>query len=281
MIYSVVINLQAEGDPAHSAVSGHHILGFFLNLIRRADTALAEELHRDTAVKPFTLSHFLPFSGRSPRTAGKGPLSFRITMLDERVFTALADAVWRLPPDDELPLGNLRVRCHSLETIPAQSVWANFTTLNQLLENAAGAKVRLSFLSATTFRSGGRRNVLFPEPALVFGSLLNRWNAIAAADCKLDLPEQLLSKVRISNYRLSTRLMDFGSYEELGFSGQVTYDCDIGIPVEQVKTLNALADFAFYAGIGAKTTMGMGQCRRSDYARALPYRTGSDPEKRR
>jgi CRISPR/Cas system endoribonuclease Cas6 (RAMP superfamily) len=26
--------------------------------------------------------------------------------------------------------------------------------------------------------------------------------------------------------------------------------------------LNALADLAFYAGVGMKTTMGMGQCRR-------------------
>jgi CRISPR/Cas system endoribonuclease Cas6 (RAMP superfamily) len=30
-----------------------------------------------------------------------------------------------------------------------------------------------------------------------------------------------------------------------------------------VRTLNLLADFAFYSGIGSKTTMGMGQARRT------------------
>jgi CRISPR-associated endoribonuclease Cas6 len=32
--------------------------------------------------------------------------------------------------------------------------------------------------------------------------------------------------------------------------------------VDKLKALNALADFAFYCGTGAKTTMGMGQTRR-------------------
>ena len=89
-----------------------------------------------------------------------------------------------------------------------------------------------------------------------------------------------MSLLRISNYRLATRLMDFGSYSELGFNGQATYECSDNIPVEHVKSLNALADFAFYAGVGAKTTMGMGQCRRSEDARALSHRAGGDPEKR-
>ena len=282
MLYSVEMCFHATRTSDAGSISGHHILSLFLRLVESVSPTLAEELHRDSAVKPFTLSPLLPFRRTRQPVRNEGEnIAFRITALDERVFATLADAVWRLPPKAELPLGNIHVRCQSLATTPAQSVWADFTSFEQLRENAAtDAKLRLDFLSATTFRSKGRRNILFPEPSLVFGSLLNRWNAIAGADHRLELPETVMGLVRTSSYRLATRLLDFGSYQELGFGGQATYGCSDNISAEYVKTLNTLADFAFYAGVGAKTTMGMGQCRRSEDARALSHRTGGDPEKR-
>ena len=48
---------------------------------------------------------------------------------------------------------------------------------------------------------------------------------------------------------------------QVGFVGQATY----GLMAENEAArcqLNALADFAFYAGVGMKTALGMGQCRR-------------------
>jgi CRISPR-associated endoribonuclease Cas6 len=50
---------------------------------------------------------------------------------------------------------------------------------------------------------------------------------------------------------------------QVGFVGRVTY----GLMAENEAArcqLNTLADFAFYAGVGMKTAMGMGQCRRVD-----------------
>jgi len=268
--------MQVRDASAYHAVCGHHILSLFLHLIERADAALAEELHRDTAVKPFTLSPLLPLASKNlPAAIQVGQaISFRVTLLDEKVFAVLADAIWRLPPEAGLSLGNLHVQCQDIVSTRGQSPWADFTTFSQLLNNAASeTRIRLTFLSATTFRSKGRRNILFPEPSLVFGSLLNRWNATAGADYRLELPAEVTSLVRISNYRLGTRALVFGSYQELGFSGQTTYEFSDNMAVEHVKTLNALADFAFYAGVGAKTTMGMGQCLRSEDARALSHRS--------
>jgi CRISPR-associated endoribonuclease Cas6 len=83
------------------------------------------------------------------------------------------------------------------------------------------------------------------------------------------LPEDVILALKVSRYRLSTRLLDFGGYQELGFSGQVTYEFSRDVPVELARAINALADFAFYGGVGAKTTMGMGQARRRESARFL------------
>jgi hypothetical protein len=41
--------------------------------------------------------------------------------------------------------------------------------------------------------------------------------------------------------------------------GQVTYDCPPELEPTVRQALHALADFAFYAGVGYKTTMGLGQ----------------------
>ncbi|MDP2662237.1 MAG: CRISPR system precrRNA processing endoribonuclease RAMP protein Cas6, partial [Dehalococcoidia bacterium] len=63
------------------------------------------------------------------------------------------------------------------------------------------------------------------------------------------------------SYRLSTRLASFGDYSETGFFGHAVYECPSASDEER-RLINTLADFAFFAGVGAKTTMGMGQCRR-------------------
>jgi CRISPR-associated endoribonuclease Cas6 len=76
--------------------------------------------------------------------------------------------------------------------------------------------------------------------------------------------------IRVSGYRLKTGLLDFGTYRELGFQGDVSYEIDARAPDELVKTIQALGDFAFFSGVGAKTTMGMGQARRMSHARSIP-----------
>ena len=45
MIYSVVVNLEAEHDAEMSANLGYHALALFLGLLRRADESLAQRLH--------------------------------------------------------------------------------------------------------------------------------------------------------------------------------------------------------------------------------------------
>ncbi|MBM4027556.1 MAG: CRISPR system precrRNA processing endoribonuclease RAMP protein Cas6, partial [Planctomycetes bacterium] len=46
-----------------------------------------------------------------------------------------------------------------------------------------------------------------------------------------------------------------------GGYGDVTFEA-LDTTSPYVRTLNLLADFAFYSGVGTKTTMGMGQARR-------------------
>ncbi|MBA7586214.1 CRISPR-associated endoribonuclease Cas6 [subsurface metagenome] len=138
----------------------------------------------------------------------------------------------------------------------------SFQSYQGILDSAsAGRQVDLEFLSPTTFRSGGK-NIIFPQPELVFGSYLNKWQTFSPIKLDDSLPSWF-DKVMVARYRLQTHILDFGSYREVGFTGKCRFELDKATPDKVVVTLNALADFALYCGTGAKTTMCMGQTRRT------------------
>jgi len=281
VIYSVELRLRVVQVVEPGGITGHHAYGFFLGLMARASGAVSTRLHDQAGPKPFTLSPVAPADPTARRLAlvEGARLRLRVTLLQEEAFAYLADAVWRLPADQGLPLGTARVACDGLITAPDQSPWARFTSFEELLESAGEERrLGLAFTSPTTFRSKGDRNVLFPEPSLVLGSLLSRWNAFAPEG--LNLGQDVVSAVRLFSYRLNTRMLDFGSYHEQGFCGQATYGIGEGLSRDQVRALQALAGFAFYGGVGAKTTMGMGQARRCENARTVPHRARGYSEKR-
>ncbi|MBI2917267.1 MAG: CRISPR system precrRNA processing endoribonuclease RAMP protein Cas6 [Chloroflexi bacterium] len=288
MLYSVELRLKVAQEGEASTVTGYHVYAFFLHLIELANPVLSARLHEEGGPKPFTLSPLSPSDAGERRVVLRegARLHIRVTLLQEDVFASLADSVWRLPAGQNLPLGGVWVACQGLGTTPLQSPRAAFTTFQELVAGASEErKLALAFLSPTTFRTKGERNTLFPEPSRVLGSLLSRWNAYAPADPSLGsgralaLPvgESAVAGVRLAAYRLSTRMLDFGSYQEQGFCGQATYSLGEGMSPDQVRVVQALGAFALYAGVGAKTTMGMGQAKRLEGPGLMSPGTGTVP----
>lgn len=78
----------------------------------------------------------------------------------------------------------------------------------------------------------------------------------------IDLTPAVFEEIRVSRFALLTNAIHFPGYQEIGFEGECVFELPGRITDEEVRYLNALADFAFYCGTGAKTAMGMGQTRR-------------------
>lgn len=97
-----------------------------------------------------------------------------------------------------------------------------------------------------------------PLPELVFGSLLARWNAFAP----LTLPEEVRRYAQeclaISRYRLQTQVVRFGQAMSVGFTGQCQYTALVW-DAYWLRAISLLAAYAFYSGVGLRTTVGMGQ----------------------
>ncbi len=273
MLYSIVVKFRSETDATIPSTRGYYAYALFLDLIRQANPAAAEKLHDLEGPKPLTLS---PLQGKlrgekgSIRLAADDIYWMRLTFLQEDVFANFLDAALKAG-DRVLHLNQALLRIHEIQTAPGSSHMCRFETFEELVLSAgAGRQLRFEFLSPTAFRSGGKRNVLLPEPRLVFTGYFVKWQSLSP----IKLPDNLLALadkgLRLTQHKMETRMLNFGSYQEAGFEGRCTIEIAEELPEEAVRSFNALASFAFYCGTGAKTTMGMGQTRRLDDVRSVP-----------
>ncbi len=279
MLYSIVVNLKVQADAVIAPTQGYHAYALFLDILRQANPSLTQELHDTEGQKPFTIS---PLQGRFKRHRDGIALSaggicwIRLTFLQEDTFAHFMDACIKAG-GRTLKLDRALLELQEVVTAPGQSPLCRCESFGSLVENASFERViGMRFLSPTAFRSKGRRNVMFPEPRLLFNSYLARWNSFSAEKLDEGLLPLVEKGARIARYKLETRILHFGSYQEIGFEGQCAVEVAEEVPEDTVKALNALADFSFYCGTGAKTTMGMGQTRRLGDGRSLSSRARVD-----
>ncbi|MBA7564492.1 hypothetical protein ES708_06155 [subsurface metagenome] len=267
-VYSVSVKLRALKDVVISQAHGSQAYGLFLNVLRMSSQSLAEELHGLDGAKPFTVS---PLQGRFGR-AGEGlrvipeaKYSLRFTFMKSDVFAHFLDGTMKWG-DNTVELGSGSFQVEEVNPASKKDSSTGFQSYQGILNGASTRhQIELQFSSPTAFRSGGKRNVVFPTPELVFGSYLNRWQAFSPVKLD-DSISSWFDRIVVARYKLGTQILNFGSYQEVGFTGRCRYELNKNAPEEVAHALNALADFAFYCGTGAKTTMGMGQTKRLNRA---------------
>ncbi len=274
MLTSLVLSVRAAQEidlPRDLGRASHALL---LRLIAERTPELAEALHDANGPRAFTCSSLVGgrLDGHVLHLSPEGEAWLRFTGLSTQVSEQLVGLATNPPAMVELDGQSLQV-CRA--TLDAQEhPWAGCDDYRQLCArvlHAAGPPSRtlaLEFASPTTFHSrnaaGQRVNVPLPLPHLVFGSLLDRWQAFSPVALDPDVRTYAEQMVVLSRHRLHTRFLRFKEQGgETGFVGEATFAA-LNSDRYWVRVLQLLAAYAFYAGIGAKTGMGMGQ------ARALP-----------
>lgn len=271
MLTSIVIRMRARNEgrlPLATGECGHAV---FFRLLGAVAPEAAEALHRSGRRQPFTVS---PLWGELRRRRGGWAVApgaacwMRFTLLDAELYAGFL-RYFADPPSFPivLPLGDVRLVVEAVETGPG--AWSGAATFQQLLEEAGDdPRIALRFHTLTAFHLGEREGIggrvaMFPEPALVFESLLAKWNAFSPIPIDPRPIRALLDEdgVLVERYRLASGAWRFRDHPQVGFTGHCVYRAR-GADLATRRALNALADFAFYAGVGHHTTMGMGQCRR-------------------
>jgi CRISPR-associated endoribonuclease Cas6 len=188
-----------------------------------------------------------------------GRVEFRLGLLaDEIIERTLAAFGALVMNGTSVRLGSTNARVEGIAFQPGTHPLVRSTTYPLLVQKTSQeGRVTLQFVSPTSFRAGDVQDVL-PRPERVFGSLFEAWQTFAPAPFDPALAE-VFALIRVSAYELRTELIHFARYKVIGFKGRVTYTYPPEVDTPTRQALNALADFAFFAGIGYKTTMGMGQ----------------------
>ncbi|MBI3243457.1 MAG: CRISPR-associated endoribonuclease Cas6 [Chloroflexi bacterium] len=290
---------QIRGGENGYGRAAHAVL---LDAVREHDPALAESLHAGSGLRPFTVSDLIGYSpkrGPSARS-GQGPsarsgqsleagrkYSLRFTAMTGPVAQAIRWAV----SSGQLAVGSA-IRLTESEFVveavdsglqglnggsqlddpkskiensksrwPAAATYESLSAPWLLGRAQPGHRLALQFASPTTFKSQ-EKHVPVPLPAWVFGSLLEKWNAFAPVALPPEARRFAEECLALSGYKLQTRPVPTKEGGlRMGAVG-VAYYTAINRDRYWLSVMNLLADFALFAGIGAGTTMGLGQCRR-------------------
>jgi CRISPR-associated endoribonuclease Cas6 len=257
MPYAIVLPLRQTNEVPLPTAADEYAHAAFFDLLARIDPALATQLHDLADRKPFTFCLF-----REPHI--DTPVRLRLTCLENALFPVLADALLRGAAQDGIRIGDAHFSLTCLLTTANAHPLAGSARYAELWTEAQAAEtVRVRFVSPTVFRSQ-RRDILWPEPRLVWQSWARAWCRNVGSDgTQLDearLVALAESGVIVERHRLQTRKVVLKAGGQMGFVGECIYSLR-DLDAADRRALMALAHFAFYAGTGRKTAMGMGQTR--------------------
>jgi CRISPR-associated endoribonuclease Cas6 len=242
-----------------------------LQIFDQLDPTLAAALHDGSSLRPFTASTLMGRMNEG-RLDPQGSYALRFTGLTQPVSQLLASAVQPggpLAPGASLQLDYQSFQVEALQT--GDHLWAGQAGYSELAAAALAGEAprQIGFLlaSPTSFRSAGKQ-VPLPLPELLFGSLVDRWNAFAPLAFPAEVRRYAQECLAVARYSLRTRPV--GAKEggaRVGALGQISY-VTLNYDRYWMGVLAVLADFARYGGIGGGTAMGLGQARRWLFSRA-------------
>ncbi len=294
-LISLVLHLRPSKAPAPETVLpswwGRAAHALLLAVVRQVDDRLAADLHMNTQaeasnlVRPFTASSL---TGRFVKGALDPAEIYTLRLTAFRpdvagvLYTAAdsgALAPGRTVELDYIPFEVVSVQPvlqgsqpssqdkRSLVVVPVLARgWAAFSSYQDLsapfllAKQAAPRRVNMQFSSPTTFKSGGM-HVPIPLPELVFGSLLERWNAYAPISFPVEVRRYAVECLAISKYVLETRPVPTKSGGlRVGAVGRISYTA-LNYDQYWMSVIATLTAFSLFAGVGAGTSSGLGQAR--------------------
>lgn len=232
----------------------------FFRAIRQVSPEAAEQLHRHTDRKPFTVS-LLQGGRRSGGylVADMGQQwTWRITSLEANLSSFLLAMPWS---GMELWFGRENFR---VEGLIREEVYA--TSLSEIVVASmfepAPAFVEFEFQTPTTFRYYAK-DYPMPTARLVWKSLRDAWLSLGAGE--INIPDLFLvkdlSSLKIipAEWEGKTCRVTLSQEEALQcFTGRFRYDLRL-LDEDSRFFAGLLARFSFFSGVGRLTTHGLGQ----------------------
>ena len=263
---SYIIKLTSQKATTLWASNGYFLFSMFCGLTR--STPLDEVFHPDADKSGKSVS--IGFLKKDPhKNFAAEDLSFspgeaayvRVSFMDDGDGRRFADLIRRKQG------AAVRVE-HAIFSfshifLPGEHELYLAMTPEQIKSCFVFADIGFRFLSPTGFKRDNRQ-IFLPLPELVFGGLLRRWRAFVEPDAWPGA-ENALSRLEIQNYRIQSHAVKLRADTERktdrilrGFTGETEYSFR-GLANAEREAMSALSAFAFFSGVGYKTSQGMGE----------------------
>ena len=251
-LHSLVVELVAAERGKFSPTLSRALHSLVLRWLHLGSPEVAEFVH-NTQTSPMSISRLL--GNRRPKGTQPGDqFYFRISLLDGNLIAPLLKGLEQQETQPVI-LAKFPFVIRNIYTLPGTHPLVEATNYSAIATNPNfNTDIQLTFLSPTSFKQS--QNIqTFPIPELVFNSLQRRWNHFAPDEYKFPQIEWM---GLVSAYELKTHALKMEGGAEIGAQGWVRYRFR---EEEQAKIASTLAHFAFFSGVGRKTSMGMGQTR--------------------
>ncbi len=253
----IKIKLLAPQDVIFPLFTGSIIRASFLHFIAENDSLLADELHRDYSIRPYSISQIKTNdkkqdkSNRSEIRIRRGEIfSFSIRLLNPQ----LLEKTVRIFVNNANPCFYLLNQEYNVSSFECKKL--SFDLKKQ------GFMVKIFFNTPTYFSSlYSSHPVLFPETKYLFMNIAKNWNQFHSNCAKI--PLELLKKwleenVVINDYKMSTRRVYLGKRNPiLGFKGWIVYRF---LKQDNIfGWIGILCEYAKITNVGGNRTAGMGE----------------------
>lgn len=213
-------------------------------LMEQLESAYVEELH---------LSQLHPYSQYAVKENGKS--YWYIKTVNERAYEKIIVPLSRME-EVYLKKKNLKISLRSKEITTKNEQ----DLMDEFYQKKCSRYLDVQFINPTAFKREGRY-VFYPEPGLVYGSLMRKYSQ---ASEQLEMFDQetwteLSEHSEIIRYRLQTIPFPVEKVNITGFIG--TIRIHIKGPETMARYARMLFQFGEYAGVGIKTALGMGAFR--------------------
>ncbi len=270
---SLVLYLRPTHQDTIPAWTGRAAHAWFLDSLRRVQPELSAAVHDGQGIRPFTVSSLLGVGSRSLTTLRPERVyTLRVTTLHPDLTALTLHGLLAQWLADGVTLHDQPLRVERISVDERDDPWAGTDSYAALLErhtlNGRGRqpphRITFTFATPTAFKKTGGLQVPLPIPELVFGSLIERWMAFSPVPLHPDLKTFVAQCCTVSSHRIKTRRLSFERSERgavTGFIGEVTFAFQSSDRY-WLSQVNMLSAFAMYSGVGARTTMGLGQVRK-------------------
>jgi CRISPR-associated endoribonuclease Cas6 len=268
MLSSFVFTLVSPTEqPAQSESYAPAGQALFLQSIAQHSASLAAALHAENQTRPYTVSNlwgFRPSAGFSPAQ----PIFWRITTLDTATTLALSEVILHggLAINQWVRFDDALLQIVSVTNQASVHEWAGNSTYDalaapwMLAKEFPTASLTLQMVSPTCFKSDGKYQIL-PLPHWVLGGLLDKYNAFANVSLSPDVRRFAETSLVASGLELHSQVLAIKGGRQPGVLGRVRYSATHKDRF-WLSACHLLCDFAFFAGLGRSTSLGLGQARR-------------------